>query len=396
MMEIDLSEKEIIKGRITDLPDNILKRKKDIFEVSNFIHENPELGSEEFLSSKFIIEKLRSLNVEVEENFLGMKTAFRAKVGNGNPKVAVLAEYDALPIGHACGHNIIGAWAFGVFSALASSIKKGTLYLVGTPAEEGRGEYASSKVRIAPVLKKDGIEAVFTIHPGGEWEVGGNNLGIIRHSLVFRGKNAHAAASPEMGLNALDAAVTFYTNFRMLHGMLGRHHQVVLSAVIKDGGVAPNIIPGRSEVWYDIRSEDDDFLSKIEELALGIADSSAEMNRCKVEHAQLTPRLSPRKPDSYLDSIYFKYAKKYLGDSVKSPEEAYRDMPRASSDVGNVSQLIPTVHLGVKVGPKGMPGHSEEMKYFSLTNESQEALLTAVAIGYDSITDYLNYGRTAD
>jgi len=393
MMEIDVSEKEIIKGRLENLPDNVLKRKNDILEVSKFIHENPELGSEEYLSSKFIIDKLKSLNLEVEENYLGMKTAFLAKVGNGNPKVAVLAEYDALPIGHACGHNIIGAWAFGVFASLSREMTKGTLYLVGTPAEEGRGEYASSKVRIAPELKKEGIEAVFTIHPGGEWEVGGNSLGIVRYSLVFKGKNAHAAASPEMGLNALDAAVTFYTNFRMLHGMLGRHHHVVLSAVIKDGGVAPNIIPGRSEVWYDIRSEDDAFLSKMEELTLNIANSSAELNRCSVEKAQLTPRLSPRKPDPYLDSIYLKYARKYLGKNVKSPEDAYGDMPRASSDVGNVSQLIPTVHLGVKVGPMGMPGHSEEMKHFSLTDEAQEALLTAVAIGYDSINDYLRNGK---
>lgn len=392
-MDMTTSEKEIIIGRLANLPDNILKRRNDIIEISNFIHENPELGSEEYLSSKFIIDKLKSLNIEVQENYLGMKTAFRAKVGNGHPKVAVLAEYDALPIGHACGHNIIGAWAFGVFVALSSVITKGTLYIVGTPAEEGRGEYASSKVRIAPELKKEGIEAVFTIHPGGEWEVGGNNLGIVRYSLVFKGKNAHAAASPEMGINALDAAVTFYTNFRMLNGMLGRQHQAVLSAVIKDGGVAPNIIPGRSEVWYDIRSEDDDFLSKIEQLTLNLANSSAELNRCSLDKAQLTPRLCPRKPDLYLDSIYFKYARKYLGGNVKSPEEAYKDMPRASSDVGNVSQLIPTVHLGVKVGPKGMPGHSEEMKYFSLTDEAQEALLTAVAIGYDSINDYLNNGK---
>jgi Metal-dependent amidase/aminoacylase/carboxypeptidase len=148
----------------------------------------------------------------------------------------------------------------------------------------------------------------------------------------------------------------------MLHGMLGRHHHLVLSAIIKDGGTAPNIIPGRAEIWADARSEDEHFLSEIEDRMINIAKSSADMHNCTLEYNQLIPKLSPRKPDAYLDEIYFRNGIKYLGDRLKPPEKAYRDMPRASSDVGNVSQVIPTVHLGIKVGPKGMPGHSEEMK----------------------------------
>lgn len=391
-MVLDYEEASKITKRLVPLPESVSNLADEIINLSNFIHSNPELGSEEFLSVKYFLNHLKKLNVNIEENYLGMETSFRASFGKGKPKIAILAEYDALPIGHACGHNIIGAWAYGVFTSLIGEAKKGSIYLIGTPAEEGRGKFASSKVRIAPELVKEGFDAVFTVHPGGEWEVGGHLLGTVRYSFVFKGKNAHAAASPEKGINALDAAVSFYTNFRLLHGMLGRHHHVVLSAIIKDGGTAPNIIPGRAEVWADARSEDEKFLSEIEEKIIRIANTAAEMHNCGLEYSQLIPRLSPRKPDQYLDKIYYNNGVKYLGDNLKPPDIAYRSMPRASSDVGNISQLIPTVHLGIKIGPLGLPGHSEEMKYFASAEESKQALLTSVAIGHDSILDYIeNY-----
>ena len=389
-MEINTDEVEKITNRLIPLPESVSNHSDEIINLSKFIHSNPELGSEEFQSVTYFLSLLERLNVKIERNYLGMETSFRPSFGRGNPKIAILAEYDALPIGHACGHNIIGAWAYGVFVSLIGEAKRGSIYLIGTPAEEGRGKYASSKVRIAPELQKEGFDAVFTVHPGGKWEAGGHLLGTIRYSFIFKGKDAHAAASPEKGKNALDAAVTFYTNFRMLHGMLGRHHQVVLSAIIKDGGTAPNIIPGRSEVWADVRSDDEDFLSEMEDRVIRIAKSSAEMNGCLLEYSQLIPRLSPRKPYPYLDNIYYNNGVKYLGRELKPPDIAYRSIPRASSDVGNISQLIPTVHLGIKVGPEGMPGHSEEMKYFASTKEANQALLTAVAIGHDSIIQYID------
>ena len=393
-MEIEREELNEITERLIPLPESVSRVSDEVINLSNFIHSNPELGSEEFLCTEYYVNLLRKLDVSIEDHYLGMDTAFRASFGKGKPKIGILAEYDALPIGHACGHNIIGAWAYGVFASLIGEVSQGSVFLIGTPAEEGRGKYASSKVKIAPVLAKEGFDAVFTVHPGGEWEVGGHLLGTVRYSFVFKGKDAHAAASPEKGINALDAAVAFYTNFRMLHGMLGRHHHLVLSAIIKDGGTAPNIIPGRAEIWADARSEDEHFLSEIEDRMIKIAKSSADMHNCTLEYNQLIPKLSPRKPDAYLDEIYFRNGIKYLGDRLKPPEKAYRDMPRASSDVGNVSQVIPTVHLGIKVGPKGMPGHSEEMKRFASMNESQEALLTAIAIGHDSILDFVdNYSH---
>ncbi len=391
-MELSVEEEKQIVSRIKTLPESVLRAKEDVLEMSHFIHSNPELGSEEFKCSAKLIEALKKWGFEVEENYLGMKTAFLAKVGNGEPKVAVFAEYDALPIGQACGHNILGSWAFGVGASLSDEIKKlksGTLYVVGSPAEEGRGEYASSKVVIAPELKKVGVHAVFTSHPVDEWEVGNYSLGIKRYSFVFHGKDAHAAVSPEKGINALDAAVDFYVNFRMMFGLLSRKHQAVLSAIIKDGGSAPNVIPGRSELWVDMRSEDDEFLQAIFKRTLEMAKNIAAVHLCTFESKPLAPEMKPRKRNELLDSIYYQNAVKYVGNIVVSPKEFYERPPRASSDVGNVSQLIPTSHLGIKVGPVGMAGHSEHLRDSAITPQAQEALLTGIAIAHDSILQYI-------
>jgi amidohydrolase len=391
-MELSMEEEKQIVSRIKKLPESVLRAKDDVLEMSHFIHSNPELGSEEFKCSSKLIEALKKWGFEVEENYLGMKTAFLAKVGKGDPKVAVFAEYDALPIGHACGHNILGSWAFGVGASLSNEIKKlksGTLYVVGSPAEEGRGEYASSKVVIAPELKKAEVQAVFTAHPVDEWEVGNYSLGLKRYSFVFHGKDAHAAVSPEKGINALDAAVDFYMNFRMMFGLLSRKHQVVLSAIIKDGGTAPNVIPGRAELWLDMRSEDDEFLEAIFKRTMEMAKSVAAVHMCTFESKPLAPELKPRKRNELLDSIYYQNAVKYVGNIVVSPKEFYERPPRASSDVGNVSQLIPTSHLGIKIGPVGMAGHSEHLRDSAITLQAQEALLTGIAIAHDSILQYI-------
>ena len=313
-----------------------------------------------------------------------MDTSFLARYGNGNKKVAVLAEYDALPIGHACGHNIIGAWAMGVGLSLVGELENATLYVVGTPAEEGLGKYAASKVMIAPQLSKMGVNAVFAVHPGGEWMVGAKLLGVSRYSYVFKGRDAHAAASPEKGINALDAAVDFYVALRMMHGLLDRKHQFVLSAIIKDGGTAPNVIPGRAEVWADVRADEEGYL---DDLICKV--NAATLNGCGIDITQITPKISPFKRNEALDDVYYAAAKKYLGDSLVPVSEAYSRIPEASSDVGNVSQFVPTSHLTIKIGPKGIPAHSIQFLQAAGSQEAMEALITAIAIGHDAVLDFV-------
>lgn len=380
-------ERMEIISRKKEIPEDVQKNTEKILKLSRFLHSNPELGSEEFKAYDIITRSLKDEGIDLEEHFLGMDTAFVAKIGSGKPYIAVLAEYDALPIGHACGHNLIGSWAYGVTLSLKDRIKKGTLFLVGTPAEEGRGKYASSKVVIAPKLKEMGVEAVFTVHPTGEWEVGGNSLAIGRYSVVFHGKDSHAASSPHKGRNALDAAVQFYISYRMRHTLVRRDKDIVMSAIIKDGGTAPNVIPGRAEIIFDLRSNDGEYARELLEEVKKMAEAAAVMNGCEQELSAITPFLDSKKRAPEVDSYFFEAGKRYL-DTLVSPEESWAGPARASTDVGNVSQILPTTHLGIKIGEKDIAGHSEVFRDRAGTEEAEEALMTAVSIGYEAIQDY--------
>ncbi|MEM0049907.1 MAG: amidohydrolase [Candidatus Bathyarchaeia archaeon] len=383
---------EYVTKRLKDLPKAVKDIAEESRKISRFIHSNPELGSEEHQAHALLVSKLKEHGISVDEKFLGMDTAFLGKVGNGDPKVAIFAEYDALPIGHACGHNLIAAWAYGVAAAFGDSgVPKGTLYIVGSPAEEGRGKYASSKVAIAPKLKELGIKAVFGVHPMGEWGVGGGALALTRLSFVFTGKDAHNAASPEQGVNALDAAVDFYIQLRMFRTLVKRDKDVIIGAVIVHGGVAPNIIPGKAEVWVDLRSNDSLYMKELEEKVKNIAEGAAKMTGSSVEYDYLGPKLDSMKRDKRLEELLFKHAKEYL-PKVVSPDERWARIPDASGDLANVSQLIPTAQLLIKIGREGLPGHSEEWRDRAGSSEAEEALLTAIAIGYDSIREYLSEG----
>ena len=381
---------EFIAARKKNLPPTVSELSGEIKDVSRFVYAHPELGSEEREASRLLVSKLRDHGFEVSDNFMDMETAFLAKIGDGEPKVAVFAEYDALPIGHGCGHNLMAAWAFGVGASLAKTkLPRGTLYVAGSPAEEGYGKYAQSKTIIGPKLKELGTEAVFSMHPMGEWAVGWRMLASTRLSFVFRGKDTHAALSPHEGLNALDAAVQFYTQAKLMRNLVRRDKDVILSGIIRDGGSLPNVIPGRAEVWFDIRANDTQYVLELEEKVKAVAQGAATMTGCTVEFSRLGKFMDSFKRHPELESLYHKHASEYL-DKLGSPDESWSKLAVASSDICNVSQIVPTVHLSVKIGREGLPGHSEEWKQCAGTKEAEEALLTSIAIAYDSINDYLS------
>ncbi len=390
-MNADISQDlGYITARKKELPSAVSDLDSEIRGVSRFVYAHPELGSEEFQASKLLTSKLGDKGFKVTDNFLGMETSFLAEMGSGEPKVAIFAEYDALPIGHGCGHNLMAAWAFGVAASLAKEgLPRGTLYVAGSPAEEGYGKYAQSKIAIGPRLKELGTEAVFSMHPMGVWGVGWRMLASTRISFVFHGRDSHAALSPQDGLNALDAAVQFYMQAKMLRNLVRRDKDVILSAIIKDGGALPNVVPGRSEVWMDIRSNDTSYVLELEGRILQIAQGAATMTGCTVEWTRLGKFLDSFKRHPELEGLYYKHASEYL-DKVGSPDESWSNLAVASSDISNVSQIIPTVHLSVKVGREGLPGHSEEWKKCAGAAEAEEALLTSIAIAHDSIIEYLS------
>lgn len=370
-----------------DISEDVRKIQQDAVEVFDYLYDNPEISSEEINSSKFIMNKIRENGLEVEENFLNMRTSFISKHGKSPPSICIFAEYDALPIGHACGHNIIASWAVGTFLSLTKSEKfTGTVYLVGSPAEEGRGEYASSKVRIVPYLEKLGIDAVFAIHPGDRWKVSGNYYARWRKSFQFVGKESHAAGAPEKGINALDAAVSFYSAVKALRNQLSPDEIVIISEIIKEGGVAVNIVPGKATVWVDVRTVSSDYIdsvgSKIDNLAEGIATA----NSCGLLKETLAPNTLSFKRNPELDVLMFDAAKTVIPELEEL--EKNKERPIGSSDIGNVSQVVPTTQLIVKVAEEGTPLHSESFLKASGTDLARLSMIKAVEATYTAVIKY--------
>jgi amidohydrolase len=367
--------------------DSVASIKDEAIAVARYVYEHPELGSEESLSSKFIIDVLKRNGFKVENPFLGMDTAFAGTFGSGK-HVMVMAEYDALPVGHACGHNLIAAWAVGVALSLKSDRNfAGKLSIVGTPAEEGHGRWASSKVVIGPEMKKRGVEAVFAVHGDDVWAIGGKRYAIAIHRFTFKGVQAHPAIRPELGASALDAAVEFYVSMKMLRSLVRRDEDVILSAVIIDGGKAPNIIPGSAVVGINVRTISARYLEELVDEVKRRAKASASIANCTVEIEPLAQVMMPAARHPSLDSLLFTSLVKYV--KVETPDETWAKPPIASTDYGNVSQILPSTHLSMKIAPEGIRPHMAEFKKYADPSQADESLLIAISAACDAIKEFV-------
>ncbi|MFW6109000.1 MAG: amidohydrolase, partial [archaeon] len=261
-MSIDLVELDLLKKEVKKTVDE----KRDLLEsIARYLYENPELGSEEFKAFEFLTETLEDHGFSVEKGVYGMPTAFVASYKGkcDGPRVAVLAEYDALPgVGHGCGHNLIAASAIGAGIAASKAVKdlSGEVFVIGTPAEEGHGPSGGSKVIMANKGVFDDIDGVIMLHPSTSWGVGNQALGISKCRMVFKGQTSHAAASPHLGKNALNAATLAYTATHMLRQEARRDANLVIHGIIEEGGEAMNIIPDRAVLDFGVRSSDQEYL----------------------------------------------------------------------------------------------------------------------------------------
>jgi amidohydrolase len=370
------------------MSDPVQSAKAAAIDVAKFVYEHPELGSEELESSRFIIGVLKRNGFEVENPLLGMETAFASTFGSGR-HVMVMAEYDALPTGHACAHNLIAAWAVGVALALKRDKNfTGKLTIVSTPAEEGHGKWAASKIVIGPEMKRRGVEAVFAVHGDDVWGIGGRRYAIATHRFTFKGVEAHPAIRPELGANALDAAIEFYLSTRMLRSLVRRDEDVVLSAVIMEGGKAPNIIPGRAIVATNARTVSAGYLEEVATELKKRANAAASIANCTVDIEAPAPPYLPAARYHDLDSLLYHGLAKYV--KVESPDETWTRPPVASSDYGNVSQILPSTHLSMKIAPDGVRPHMVEFKKYADPSRSEEPLLVAISATCDAIKGFVN------
>lgn len=234
----------------------------DLRELNRHIHDNPELGYQEFMAYETLTNFLKKHDYTVKEHTYGLETSFEAESGTGGSLVVICAEYDALPnIGHACGHNLIATSSIAAFLGLSKAVLKlgiaGRVRILGTPAEEGGG----GKVKLLEAgAFKDTIAAAIMAHPMASHTYMDGHTGLAGFKLIashklrieYRGKPAHAGAEPHNGLNALDAAVSAYTNISMLRQQIQPDERI--HGVIEQGGTVPNVITEFTRMNFNIRS----------------------------------------------------------------------------------------------------------------------------------------------
>lgn len=341
----------------------------EVVALSHSIHAEPELAFAEHRSVAKILDALRAHDFEVETAVAGMDTAFTASFGSGDLVIGICAEYDALPeIGHACGHNIIAASAVGAALALApvADALGITVRVLGTPAEETGG----GKVLMLERGVFDGVGAALMVHPGPFDIVGATSLALADIAVKFTGRAAHASAAPEWGINAGDAVTISQVALGLLRQHLSPGQQ--LHGIVSDGGVAPNIVPGHAELLYYLRANTTESLDALTAKTYACFEAGAIATGCTHEIRTVSPTYAALTPDSWLVAA-FRQEIEALGRSPLAPDlEGFR--PLGSTDMGNVTNVLPGIHPVVGLDAGGAVTHQPEFAAACVTESADRAL----------------------
>ncbi len=367
------------------LTEQVEKRADALVALSHELHANPELAYEEHESVRRIARLLGQHGHDAEVGAFGVETALRAQAGEGRPRVAVLAEYDALPgIGHACGHNVIAATAVGAFLGLAAVHEDlgGSVVLYGCPAEEGGG----GKELMARAGAFDDVDAAVMLHPAG-FEVSEHPwLGVRTIEVTYRGLAAHASAFPFLGRNALDAIVQAYTGLAALRQHILPSDRI--HGIITDGGQRPNIVPERAAGTFYLRSADPETLRELCDRARAVLEAAAHATGTVVDiDWDSIPAYLPVRSNGPLAGQYTAHASG-RGRTIL-PGGIVPASFTGSTDLGNVSVRIPAIHPTLKVAPVGVPIHSAEFADYAAGDEADRGCVDGAVVLALTAADYL-------
>ncbi len=332
---------------LDSVEDVVRRRGADLVALSHAIHAEPELAFAEHRSCAKVQALVAERGFDVTPRAGGLDTAFRADFGSGRLVVGVCAEYDALPeIGHACGHNIIAASAVGTALALADVADDLGLRvaLIGTPAEEAGG----GKALLLQAGVFDDIAAAVMVHPGPIDIAGARSLALSEAIVHYRGKESHAAVAPHLGINAADAVTVAQVAVGVLRQQLAPGQLV--HGIVTDGGQAVNVIPGHATLQYAMRAVESDSLRQLEGRMYACFAAGALAAGCEYEIDSPAPPYAELKPDRWLADVCREEMRR-LGREPVAPEiEA--GLPMGSTDMGNVTQVLPGIHpvIGVDAG----------------------------------------------
>ncbi len=343
------------------------------------IHENPEVSNYEFFACERLSQQLIDEGFQVEVDVAGHRTGFAAyyRSGKPGPTLAFLAEYDALAgLGHGCGHNLFGATSLLAAAALKQVIGEvgGEVRVYGTPGEEG-GENGSAKGSFVREGFFTDVDAALCVHPGANAHfLTYKTLGCAPVDIEFWGRATHAAGSPEKGINALDALIQFYNGINALRQHLPS--DVRIHGIITNGGDAPNTVPDYAKAKFYLRAASAPVLEDVYQKAERIVEGAALATGAKGSLKPYQNRVENTVPTPSFDAVYQKNLE-YFGERI-TPLPF--DRAPGSSDVGNVSQVIPTIQPSISITDVKIAGHTEEMKEAARSEKGLNSILLGAKV----------------
>lgn len=350
---------------------------------SERIHANPELGWQEVLASGWTAELLEERGFTVDRQYLGFPTAVHARFGSGTRRVGLMVEYDALPaLGHACGHNIIAAMSCGAALALAehAAAHDLTVEVFGTPAEEGGG----GKIELLKKGAFDGLDLALMAHPSPVDSAHAEPFAVAHQHVSYKGRSAHAAAYPDQGINANDAFVVAQVAMALLRQQLPAGTRV--HGIQTRGGDAPNAIPGHTEGRWYVRAESLAKLGPLKERVDKCFEAGALATGTEVTITPESEPYSEFRTDERALAYYIDNAKS-LGRKFDAPAE-HATMNRASTDMGNVSQIVPAIHPYIGLGCFPAANHQPEFARHCVGPAANLAISDGAAALALTVLDY--------
>ena len=371
---------------VRNVTNEVDRIESELRTLNESIYAEPELGGEEFKAYRTHIQLLQRHNFQVEDQYLGNPTAFKATLDSRKPGAAVayLAEYDALPdIGHGCGHNLLGTVSSGAGAILGKMLTGigGRVMVFGTPAEETNG----FKVDMAAKGAFDGIDVAMMAHPGTSHCRSGRSLAMDAVEFTFLGKAAHAAEKPEDGINALDAAINTFNNINALRQHMRFDARV--HGYIKEGGIAANIVPERAVARFYVRALTKSYLKQLVEQVKNCAKGAS-----LAAGTQLSIKNYEKSYDNMVTNSAL--SEEYNRNLIKMGVENIEDRPDdeiGSIDAGNVSHRCPTIHPYFAVSETHVAKHTREFARATVTpfayGEMKKTIGALVLTGLEVVCD---------
>ncbi len=361
---------EELKEEVINEVDRIKDR---MIELSDRIHDNPEISFEEFKASQWLASELKNHGFNVEMRVAGLETAFKAtyRIAGERPVVCFMVEYDALPdLGHACGHHMSGVASTAAAIALKKVTERhklsGTVMALGTPGEE---LYAGKVHLIKAGIFKE-VDVAMMVHAFDRNVLRPPFLALDAWQFDFKGKPAHASGAPHEGINALNAVLL---TFRAIDAL--RQHvksDVRIHGIITKGGKAPNIVPDEASARFYVRAKERTYLDEVSEKVKNCARGAAIATGAELEISSFEPSLDDLITNPTLSELFRNNWERFTKDILEEISESL-----GSSDVGNVSHVVPTIHPMIAIAPRGILPHTREFTEAGKSEKAHQALIIA-------------------